>query len=77
MQLEAVKIAEDKEGIVFRFYEAKGRTGYLECTDQNARLCEMSIDEEELYGVIGNVIAFAPYEIKTLKLTVKGRENKA
>lgn len=77
VQLEAVKIAEDKEGIVFRFYEAKGRTGYLECTDQNARLCEMSIDEEELYGVIGNVIAFAPYEIKTLKLTVKGRENKA
>ncbi|MGN1078357.1 MAG: glycoside hydrolase family 38 C-terminal domain-containing protein, partial [Candidatus Gallimonas sp.] len=73
VQLEAVKIAENGDGIVFRFYETHGLVGHLECADKNVRLREISIDEEEEYGEAENKIAFAPYEIKTLKMDIKGR----
>ena len=68
--LETVKVAEDRQGLVFRFYEPKGKAGRLRFleSEENFQISEISLDEEENYGTVIGTVNFAPFEIKTFKI---------
>lgn len=70
VQLETVKVAEDRQGLVFRFYEPKGKVGRLRFleSEENFQISEISLDEEENYGTVTGTVNFAPFEIKTFKI---------
>ncbi|MBE6925638.1 MAG: alpha-mannosidase [Ruminococcaceae bacterium] len=67
--METVKYGED-DGIVLRLYEAMGATSCATLTADNREIiaCNILEDEGETLGRGKAEIAFAPFEIKTIKL---------
>ena len=67
--LETVKYAED-DGIVLRLYEAMGASAKAVLSAEGSEIVECNILEDEiaLLGSGSAELAFAPFEIKTIKI---------
>jgi alpha-mannosidase len=73
--LDAIKLAEDKSGLIFRLYEANGKAekAVLALIQKPARAVATDLLENEIapLEVKGDriVLSFRPFEIKTIKVT--------
>ena len=70
--LDSVKVSEDRDGIILRFYEAEGSQGLITiCYDNRVKeVYDSDLIEEHFTKFEGQEISFSPFMIKTLKLTL-------
>ncbi|MBO5715025.1 MAG: alpha-mannosidase [Clostridia bacterium] len=68
--IETVKYGEDN-GIVLRLYEALGAASQIKLYAENKKIAECNIleDEQRMIGTESANISFAPFEIKTIKIS--------
>ena len=68
--LDSVKVSENKEGIVLRFYEAEGSEGKvsLSYSDKVESIFECDMIEESFNKIEGKELYFSPFKIRTIFL---------
>lgn len=72
LELSAVKMSEDGEGFIYRYYNPTNSDICANYTViENAFIKEVNLVEEEILEKINKDIKFKPFEVKTFKISVK------